>query len=48
MIQYMNRLCDHALRYVGHLTPQEWLLVLAVVVLLGLICMRGFGSRSSY
>jgi len=35
-------------RYAGRLDPQQWVLVLAVVIIIGLICMRGFGSRSQY
>lgn len=30
------------------LSRDEWFVVLAVVTLLGFLCMRGFGSRSSY
>jgi hypothetical protein len=35
-------------RFAGRLDPQQWLLVLLVVIIIGLICMRGFGSRSQY
>ncbi len=30
------------------LNRNEWLIVLVVVMLLGFICMRGFGSRKNY
>lgn len=36
------------MRHVERMDPQEWLLALIGVVIVGLICMRGFGSRSSY
>ena len=37
-----------AMRVIERMGPQEWLLALLAVVLWGLFCMRGFGSRSSY
>lgn len=33
---------------VDHLSYHEWLVVLLGVVLWGLFCMRGFGSRTNY
>ena len=33
---------------VNHLDRQQWLMLLAVVTVVGFLCMRGFGSRSSY
>jgi len=37
-----------ALSHISHFGPQEWLLTLIAVVIVGAVCMRGFGSRSSY
>ncbi len=28
--------------------PQGWVLVLAAMIVLGLVCLRGYGSRSGY
>jgi len=36
------------LRYLEGLSLREWLLVLIAVVAIGVFCLRGFGSRSSY
>jgi hypothetical protein len=36
------------LYYASRLDPQQWLLVLGAVIVIGLICLRGFGSRSEY
>lgn len=36
------------LRYLETLSFREWLWVLIGVVAVGVICLRGFGSRSSY
>ncbi len=33
---------------INHLDSQDWLMVGAVVVGIGLFCMKGFGSRSTY
>lgn len=36
------------MRMANRLDAQEWLLVLVGVVVVGWVCLRGFGSRSSY
>jgi hypothetical protein len=36
------------IHYADRLNPQQWLLVLGVVIIIGLVCLRGFGSRSQY
>lgn len=42
----------HFVRTVGHwfdrLNRQEWLALLLVVMVVGFMCMRGYGSRSNY
>ncbi len=35
-------------RFVDNMTVQQWLYALVAVILLGLVCLRGFGSRSNY
>jgi hypothetical protein len=44
----MNSLLREAMRWVNQLDRQEWLFVLIGVVIVGLVCLRGFGSRSQY
>ena len=44
----LSRLINQGMRYVEGLDRQEWLVVLVISVLLGALCLRGFGSRSSY
>lgn len=41
-------LFSDVLRYVDHMSRAEWLLVVAVGLVIGMFCMRGLGSRSSY
>jgi hypothetical protein len=36
------------LHYANKLEPQHWLLVLLAAIVIGFVCMRGFGSRSQY
>jgi hypothetical protein len=44
----MGHVYRDILRYVDRMGLQQWLVVLAVVIVVGVICMRGFGSRSKY
>lgn len=44
----MGHLLRDALRYVEHMDAQEWIVFAAVGVIIGVVCMRGFGSRSSF
>ena len=34
--------------YFTRLGPQGWLLCFVIVMVAGVVCMRGFGSRSNY
>ena len=44
----LDRLLQQTMRLVDRLDRGEWTLVLAGLVLVGWITLRGFGSRSSY
>jgi hypothetical protein len=44
----MGKYISYALRYLEQLNTQEWVLVLLGLVILGFVCMRGFGSRTNY
>jgi hypothetical protein len=55
MAEVFRRFFDHtfALRgdvwnWFSRLTREEWVVVLAVVSVLGFLCMLGYGSRSKY
>ncbi|HEY2147147.1 MAG TPA: hypothetical protein VGH32_04375 [Pirellulales bacterium] len=45
---YISQLVDSALQSVSHLDRNAWLVVLIVALVVGTICLRGFGSRSDY
>ena len=44
----MGNYCRQVLRFLEQLDTQEWVLVLMGLVVVGFLCMRGFGSRSDY
>jgi hypothetical protein len=44
----MDHLWREIMRYVNHMGPHQWALVLAAMIVVALVCMRGFGSRSKY
>jgi hypothetical protein len=35
-------------RVMGHLDRNQWFFVFAGVLVIGFVCMRGFGSRNNY
>jgi hypothetical protein len=39
---------DLVTRHASHMERQHWLIVSVVVLGLGMLCMRGFGSRNYY
>jgi hypothetical protein len=44
----MWRYYNICFQYLDGLSMRQWLVVLLGVVLWGLFCMRGFGSRANY
>jgi hypothetical protein len=44
----MGKLLRDVLRWVEHMDAQEWIIFASVAIILGVLCMRGFGSRSSF
>ena len=42
------RFIDLVTRYAGQLDRQQWIILSVLVLMLGLITMRGFGSRNNY
>jgi len=42
------RLVDTLTRQAGQLDRNQWVILSLLVVTIGLVCMRGFGSRNSY
>jgi hypothetical protein len=44
----MNQIFREIMRRVDHMGMHEWFWVLAAMILVGVICLRGFGSRSKY
>ena len=39
---------DTIMQHTGRLDRTQWLVVFVCIVVIGFVCMRGFGSRSNY
>lgn len=44
----MGQLWRNLMRMADRMDTQEWALVLIGVIVVGFLCLRGFGSRSDY
>ena len=44
----LTKYIDTVTRAAGQLHREHWIALSVVVLILGLICMRGFGSRTNY
>lgn len=44
----VTRFIDYVTRTAGGFGRNEWIAVAVVIVVTGLICMKGFGSRVNY
>jgi disulfide bond formation protein DsbB len=44
----MGELYRETMYLINHMSTQQWLLVAVIGLVIGLFCMRGLGSRSSY
>jgi hypothetical protein len=42
------RLVDDVTRIAGNFDRQQWIMISLLVLVIGLVTMRGFGSRSGY
>lgn len=47
-MHYVWKLVDEVTRYAGQLDRQQWIMLSVLILGLGLITMRGFGSRNNY
>jgi hypothetical protein len=44
----MEKITSEVLSFVEHMEPQHWLFVLAGMIVVGVLCMKGMGSGSHY
>lgn len=44
----MERFMHDILRYLDRLDPDQWILVAVGVLIVGMFCLRGFGSRKDF
>jgi hypothetical protein len=45
---FVSEIWNGAMNFVNHLDRNGWIVVLFSVLLVGSICLRGYGSRSNY
>ena len=48
MWYYLHRLDSFASGYIEGMSLTDWGVALAAVVLIGAVCMQGYGSRRNY
>lgn len=48
MWNYLQTLANTALKSADGMNPKQWMLACAVLMVVGFLCLRGFGSRSNY
>ena len=44
----MSHIFREISRLINHMGMRDWFWVLAAMILVGLVCLRGYGSRSKY
>ncbi len=44
----LSHLYHQTERFLERLEPRHWVIILAGMIVVGLFCLRGFGSRSNY
>jgi len=44
----MWHFCNDLVRLVQRMRPEEFFVLVVLAIAIGLFCLRGFGSRSSY
>jgi hypothetical protein len=45
---HLARIVDELTAFAGGFDRQQWILISVVVLIIGLVSMRGFGSRNNY
>ena len=45
---FVSEIWNGAMQFVNHLDRNGWIIVLFSVLLIGSMCLRGYGSRSNY
>lgn len=48
MWERIRELSHHAMQAICRFDRQDWIVIFAIVVVIGFFCMRGFGSRTDY
>jgi hypothetical protein len=44
----IERLCSNVMYSIDRMTSEQWLVISAIAIFLGVIFLRGYGSRTTY
>lgn len=44
----MEKIANQVLSIIDQMEPRHWVFLLAGVIVVGVVCMKGMGSRSQY
>jgi hypothetical protein len=48
MLEYLWDAGGRVMNYTGEFNRTQWIFILTGVVIVGFLCLRGFGSRKDY
>jgi hypothetical protein len=48
MLDYLWSIGRYVIRYTGEFDRTQWIFILVGAVIVGFLCLRGFGSRQNY
>ena len=48
ILRFFDGLLNNFVRMMNNLGPNGWAVIAVLVVSIGFVCMRGYGSRSTY
>ena len=48
ILRFFDSLLDNFVGIMNNLGPNGWAVIAVLVVAIGFVCMRGYGSRSTY
>jgi hypothetical protein len=47
-MEYLWTIFKTTIRFFNHMGPSGWMMTMLLVAAIGVLCLRGFGSRASH
>jgi hypothetical protein len=47
-MEYVSTIVKATIRLFNHMGPSGWMMTMFLVAVIGVFCLRGFGSRASH